>query len=73
MVMRQLSRRADVKKLFKNSEDSPRFWYHVWVGLKLNRYDLDLTEMIRLFGRHIPILALEETMASFRMNFLELG
>ena len=55
VMMWQLSRRTDVKKLSKNSEDSPRFPYHVRVGMKLRWYDLDLTEIMRLFDRHTPV------------------
>ncbi|CDF39415.1 unnamed protein product [Chondrus crispus] len=54
-IMWLLSQRTDVMKVSKNEEASPRFPYHVWVGPNLTRYDLDLTEMLRLFGRHVVI------------------
>ncbi|CDF32721.1 unnamed protein product [Chondrus crispus] len=54
-VMWLLSQRTDVMKVSKNEEASPRFPYHVWVGTRLTRYDLDLTEMLRLFGPHVLV------------------
>lgn len=50
-----MSLRTGAKKLSKNSEGFSRFTYHVWIGLKLRRCDLDLTEMFRVFVRNIPI------------------
>ncbi|CDF39716.1 unnamed protein product [Chondrus crispus] len=54
-IMWLLSQRTDLMKVSKNEEASPRFPYHVWVGTRLTRYDLDLTEMLRLFGRHVLV------------------
>ncbi|CDF33410.1 unnamed protein product [Chondrus crispus] len=51
----KLSKRRDIKKFSKSTEGTQRYPYHVWVGLQLRRCDLDQTEMVRLFGRHILI------------------
>ncbi|CDF37081.1 unnamed protein product [Chondrus crispus] len=54
-MMWKLSKRRDVKKLSKSTEGTEPYPYRVRVGLQHRRYDLDLTEMVRLFGRHIMI------------------
>ena len=54
-MMWKLSNRKDVKKLSKITEGPQRYPYYVYFELQLRTYDLDLTEMVRLFGRHIPI------------------
>ena len=54
-IMCKLSERTDVKKLSKTTGDREPYPYHVWVGMRLTRYDLNRSEMVRLFGRQIPI------------------
>ena len=54
-IMWKLSEQTDLKKLSKTTGDPEPYPYHVWVGMRLTRYDLNRTEMVRLFGRQIPI------------------
>ena len=49
-IMWKLSERTDIKKLSKTTGDCEPYPYHVRDGMRLTRYDLNRTEMVRLFG-----------------------